>query len=127
MYRWHEPIYKEVNHSIDKDTVIGCMVCLAGSVLSKSLNFPIDTSYEYLSADKFIAQRMDALDDCRNGNFDAALIRITGMDESEAWEIRRNIDTLIATKSKWESYHIDGNIFKSNLRLAAAYLESRGY
>lgn len=102
MYDWHAPIFKEP-----------CYVCLAGSVMAKSLGADVKESLVPSSFDHDTSNKLIALDNFRVGNVQGGMQLMNIKND-------HNFETII-----W-GYSIDPTRFKEEMILLAFDLDNEG-
>jgi len=95
-----------------------CYVCLAGSVMSKSLGVEIN---HYSSPGFFEGGKLSALNDFREGMFLEGFYAIFGFSINVP-KIFKELDGTIT-----QGYHQDSELFKQTMREKAQQLKEAGY
>ena len=117
---WHTP--STVGFG-DKEREV-CMVCLAGSLLAKSVKIPLQITYTEMDTDRYVQNNMRAIDNARVGDFQNALYSM-GVSAENVSKFEKKFYSQI--KTPLVEYERDSKEFKKNMKEAIEFLREEGY
>lgn len=113
-------------YSFDSD-LKQCQVCLAGCILAREFELPLDYEFSICNVDTFVYNKLNMLDDVRQGSFRSAIyVSLGSVDSGRA--IAERVNGLIKEEvgGLWDTYRESPRTFKENLKIAVKILKENG-